>query len=72
MDNYFGKTVYTTVSVCGERKRVSPGLVVSDTGNGCCDVDIMSLHGGRPWIQTHDKASLDVVDPIELAKESHP
>lgn len=48
--NYTGMKVRRFVSACGEQVEVGPGVVVSDDDSGVCRVDIMSLHGGAPWI----------------------
>lgn len=57
-----GSRVYTTVSVCGKTQRISLGVVVSDDGGGTCGVDIMSLHGGAPWVGLHEKSNLILED----------
>lgn len=35
--------------------------VVTAIYSGYCDVDVMSLHGGAPWIQQHTTTSLEPV-----------
>lgn len=51
-DIKIGDTVRTGVYVCGEWQPMSKGVVVSQSMDGSIShVDIMSLHGGRPWIQ---------------------
>ena len=46
-----GDRVRTGVYIGGEWRPSSPGIVVSKTPDGSvCGVDIMSLHGGRPWV----------------------
>lgn len=55
-----GKKVWTTVSAGGQTVRMAQGIVVG-VHSGYCDVDVMSLHGGAPWIQKHTTTSLEVV-----------
>lgn len=46
-----GDKVRTGVFVNGEWRPGSPGFVVSQTADGSISgVDIMSLHGGAPWV----------------------
>lgn len=54
-----GHKVWTGVFVGGEWVRTAMGVVVG-IHSGYYDVDIMSLHGGAPWItqQTH-------VEPVD-------
>lgn len=53
-----GQRVWTTVSMGGRIQRMASGIVVA-THDGYCDVDVMSLHGGAPWIQQHTNTSLE-------------
>jgi hypothetical protein len=47
-----GDTVTTGVYVLGEWKGMQQGVVVSQSSDGSVsDVDVMSLHGGQPWIR---------------------
>lgn len=46
-----GDTVQTGVSVLGNWVPMSVGIVVSQTSDrSVSGVDIMSLHGGAPWV----------------------
>ncbi len=64
-----GQKVFTTVSRGGEVVRMASGIVVG-VHSGYCDVDVMSLHGGAPWIQQHSNSSLELCEdsPEVLAK----
>ncbi len=44
-----GQHVWTTVSHYGKVQKMTEGIV-TDVHSGYCEVDIMSLHGGAPWI----------------------
>lgn len=44
-----GDKVYTTVSVGGETRPMAAGII-TEIRSGYYMVDIMSLHGGAPWI----------------------
>jgi len=55
-----GQKVWTTVSVSGETRRMAKGEITG-IHSGYCDVDVMSLHGGAPWIQQHTNQSLELV-----------
>jgi len=59
---HVGSKVETSVSVAGERRPMAIGIVVS-THDGYCKVDIMSLHGGAPWIIDADTHTLREVAP---------
>ena len=56
----YGQYVWTTVSVNGQTQRMAKG-VITGIHSGYCDVDVMSLHGGAPWIQQHTNSSLEPV-----------
>ena len=56
----WGQYVWTTVTVNGKTQRMAKGEIVG-IHSGYCDVDVMSLHGGAPWIQQHDNSSLEPV-----------
>jgi hypothetical protein len=61
-----GDKVYTTVSVCGRIVRMSPGIVVEQTSDSSVSsVDVMSLHGGRPWIRLEATSNLIPFDEVE-------
>lgn len=46
-----GDKVYTGVYVGRKYIKMSPGIIVDQSSDGSVsDVDIMSLHGGAPWI----------------------
>ncbi len=55
-----GQRVWTTVMTNGVTQRMARGIVVA-IHSGYCDVDVMSLHGGAPWVQQHANASLEPV-----------
>ena len=60
---HISSKVYTTVSVLGERVRMAQGSVVGQSFDRCnSEVDIMSLHGGRPWVILHATRDLDLVE----------
>lgn len=44
-----GDKVYTTVFSLGKQQKMSLGIIVA-VHSGYYDVDIMSIHGGAPWI----------------------
>ena len=62
MDNYgikIGDKVQCGVYVLGEWKPTSPGIVVSQTSDGSVSgVDVMSLHGGAPWVRQEATSQL--------------
>ena len=47
-----GEKVWTGVFVCNKWRRMSPGIITM-VHSGYCDVDVMGLHGGNPWITQH-------------------
>lgn len=47
-----GELVRTGVYVCNEFVPMALGRIVS-VHDGYCDVDVMGLWGGEPWIQSH-------------------
>ena len=52
-----GQKVWTGVWVYNEWHRMALGIIVA-VHSGYYDVDIMSLHGGAPWITQHDYVEL--------------
>jgi hypothetical protein len=46
-----GDRVRCGVYVMGEWKPMHIGIVTRDHGDGTYDVDRMSPHGGRPWVE---------------------
>ena len=61
-----GQKVYTTVNVGGKTQRMAVGVIVR-IHSGYCDVDVMSHHGGAPWIQQHTNTSLEeYIEPIKV------
>ena len=56
-----GDMVETCVFVLGERIPMAHGRVVAIHG-GYCDVDVMSHHGGRPWIRQEMTHNLRIVE----------
>ena len=57
-----GDKVERAVYVGGERQALECGYVVR-IHDGCADVDVMSHHGGGPWIKTDTLTSLLKVSP---------
>jgi len=55
-----GDLVETGVYIFGERIPMSKGRITS-IHSGYCKVDIMSLHGGAPWIVDENIWSLKKV-----------
>ena len=55
-----GQKVWTSVSFGGVRKRMTQGVIVA-VHSGYCDVDVMSLHGGAPWIVQQTNSALEAV-----------
>ncbi len=54
-----GDTVRTGVYVLGEWEPMAEGIVKWVSADGSiADVDVMSLHGGAPWIRTEATSSL--------------
>lgn len=54
-----GDRVRTGVYVCGEWKPMSVGIVTGISNDGTlASVDVMSLHGGRPWVRTEQVGHL--------------
>lgn len=47
-----GQRVWTGVYVLGKWQRMALGVIVA-IHSGYYDVDVMSLHGGAPWITSH-------------------
>ena len=47
-----GQKVWTGVWVMGKWQRMAVGIITA-VYSGYYDVDIMSLHGGAPWITQH-------------------
>ncbi len=56
-----GQKVQCGVYVCGEYRPTYTG-VVTQVYSGYCDVDIMSLHGGAPWIVKQPNSHLREVE----------
>lgn len=54
-----GQKVWTNISIGGISKRMAQGEIVT-VHSGYCDVDIMSLHGGSPWIVQQANTSLEI------------
>jgi hypothetical protein len=52
-----GQRVWTTICCGNLPQRMAEGVVVG-LHSGYCDVDVMSLHGGAPWIQQHANHTL--------------
>lgn len=46
-----GDKVHTGVFVCGEWMPVCVGRVVQIVDDQLINVDVMSLHGGAPWVK---------------------
>jgi hypothetical protein len=62
-----GDRVRTGVYVMGEWRPSSSGIVVSKSSDGTlADVDIMSLHGGRPWVRTEQISQLRKEPPPDI------
>jgi len=60
-----GDRVRTGVYVMNEWRPSSSGIVVGKSADGTlAQVDIMSLHGGAPWVRTEQIS--------HLRKEPHP
>lgn len=58
-----GDKVQIGVYICGEWRSCSTGVVVQMSPDGTVSqVDIMSLHGGRPWIVFEKTAHLHKID----------
>jgi hypothetical protein len=53
-----GQKVRTGVWVGCDWHEGSPGIVVA-VHDGYCDVDIMGLHGGAPWIVQYTNTSME-------------
>lgn len=54
-----GDRVRTGVYVCGEWVPMTLGVVTSISGDGTlANVDVMGLHGGRPWIRLEQVSHL--------------
>lgn len=58
-----GKRVERCVYVCGERVPMGHGIVTRQMGAGVVEVDIMSLHGGAPWLVLEAEWGLLEVQP---------
>lgn len=58
-----GDMVQTAVFVGAERVPMATGRVVA-IRNGSCDIDIMSHHGGAPWIVSKPTHSLEKVTEV--------
>ncbi len=55
-----GQRVRTNVFVGTKKQPMSIGII-TEVKDGYCLVDVMGLHGGRPWITAH---TYDQLDPI--------
>ena len=53
-----GDRVTTGVYVCGEYIPMSEGIITRRINDELVEVDIMSLHGGRPWLRTEQESHL--------------
>lgn len=61
-----GDKVRCGVHVCGEWVPTQLGIVVSQTFDGSVSgVDVMSMHGGAPWVQQEVTAHLRREDAEE-------
>jgi hypothetical protein len=59
-----GDIVTTGVYVLGEWKEMQQGVVVSQSSDGSVsDIDVMSLHGGQPWIRKEATSHLVKAQP---------
>lgn len=56
-----GKRVERCVYVLGERIAMGHGIVTRQVNSGVVEVDIMSLHGGAPWLVLEQESHLQVV-----------
>ena len=57
-----GDKVMTGVFVLGRFQPMSPGIVTAQTPDGTVsDVDVMSLHGGAPWIRKEATSHLQLI-----------
>ncbi len=54
-----GDKVWTGVFVNNEWQRMAGGVVVGMI-KGCYEVDVMSHHGGAPWIRLEDENHLEL------------
>ena len=63
-----GQKVWTTVSVNGITQRMASGIITA-VHSGYCEVDVMSLHGGAPWVQYHNTHSLELETTPSAAGE---
>jgi hypothetical protein len=54
-----GSRVRCGVYVMGEWVPMHSGIVTHDHGDGTYDVDRMSLHGGRPWVERECHVRID-------------
>ena len=55
---HVGQAVWTCVFACGIKQRMAKGII-TEVHSGFCAVDIMSLHGGAPWITLHSYFELE-------------
>jgi hypothetical protein len=58
-----GKRVERCVYVLGERVAMGHGIVTRHVSGEVVEVDIMSLHGGAPWLVLEQVSHLQVVSP---------
>lgn len=58
-----GDHVRTGVYVLGEYRPMEDGYIVA-THSGYCDVDVMSHHGGAPWIKKIEHTCLRKVEEV--------
>lgn len=67
-----GDRVRIGVWVCGEWKPMSLGVVTAISNDSTlASVDVMSLHGGRPWVRTEQIGHLRKEEPIRRTDEIH-
>jgi hypothetical protein len=69
-DINIGDRVRVGVYVMNEWRPMQVGIVVSKSSDGTlADVDIMGLHGGRPWVNTERVNHLRKEPPPNQVKE---
>jgi hypothetical protein len=53
-----GDRVTTGVYVCGEYQPMCEGIITRRIDSQLVEVDVMSLHGGRPWLRVEQESHL--------------
>ena len=59
-----GDKVVTGVFVLGKFQPMSEGIITRRIDSQLVEVDVMSLHGGRPWLRVEQESHLRLADAL--------